>query len=159
MKVFLCLAAMFLGVAAARGADFQPDQPVWSMCADKEQAFIAYAVPESDVGLMWIYCARKSGRITVVPDLSTSTLNEGDALTVTLASDGGHTRLMAKASRNRFGDLQISGLLQEPKHLLQLFSKGRTLKVSLSGNSVVMPLNRQAHRVFAIFRKSCPSLR
>jgi hypothetical protein len=150
---------MSLGIAAAQGADFQPDQLAWSRYADKEQAFIAYAVPESDVGLMWIYCARTSGRITVIPDLSTSNLNEGDALTVTLASDAGHTRLMAKASRNRFGDLQISGILQEPEHLLELFSKGRTLEAGVSGDSVVVPLNRHAHRAFAVFRKSCPSLR
>jgi hypothetical protein len=133
--------------------------PVWSRYADKEQAFIAYAVPESDVGLMWIYCARKSGRITVIPDLSTSNMKEGDALTVTLASDGAHTRLRAKASRDRFDDLQISGVLQEPKHLLRLFSKGRTLKASVSDHSIVIPLDRQAHQVFAAFRKSCPSLR
>jgi hypothetical protein len=150
---------MSLGVAAAQGADVPPDQPTWSRYADKKQAFIAYAVPESDVGLIWIYCARKGGRITVIPDLSTANLNEGDALTVTLAGNGGYTRLMAQASRDRFGDLQISGILQEPKHLLQLFSKGRTLKASVSGNSIVMPLNHQAHRAFAVFRRSCPSLR
>lgn len=145
-----------LGRAVAIESQFQ-----WSVHENAEQTWgLSYAEPESDVGLLWIWCAPTTGEITIASGLVTSAIKDGERGAIILSTPTKKLRIEGKANFNEASDaIEISALLPHPQELAVVFGIRGPLRIGVPGNQTTIPLNRKAQSAFAEFSRRCPSLR
>jgi hypothetical protein len=133
----------------------------WSVHENAEQTWgLSYAHPDSDVGLLWIWCKATTGEITVAPELSTSGVKDGERGTIILTASGKRVRIEGEASFSEASEeIEISGTLSHPKELKAIFEKRGSLMIEVPGYRTTIPLDSKAQSAFVAFAKRCPSLK
>ena len=155
MKHFLCAFVSLAGLLCA--ADAAEPKFRWSAYGDADQAWgLSYAVPESDVGLLWIWCQVSTKEITITPGFATSGINEGEKGAIILSTSTRRLRIEGKASFSEVLEgLEITASLLQPQELAAIFEKRGSLKIEIPGDHATLPLNKQAQSAFAKFRSHC----
>jgi hypothetical protein len=155
MKHLLCafvFLAGFLFEADAAEPKFQ-----WSVHGDADQAWgFSYAHPDSDVGLLWIWCKVSTREITITPGLPTLGIDEGKKGAITLSTSTRKLRIEGEASFSEAAEaLEITAPLLQPQELAAIFEKPGSLKIEIPGNHATLPLNKEAQSAFVDFRRRC----
>lgn len=133
----------------------------WLVHENAEQTWgLSYAHPESDVGLLWIWCKAMTGEITIAPGLTTSGIRDGERGTILLAAPARTISIEGEASFSEAsGQIEISASLPQPHELAGVFKKQGLLRIKIPGNHTMIPLDRKAQSAFGAFTKHCPSLK
>jgi hypothetical protein len=129
----------------------------WLVHGSADQTWgLSYAHPDSDVGLLWIWCNPATGETTINPAITTSGIKEGERGTIILSTSTKKLRIEGEASSNEASEgIEVSALLPQPQELAALFEKLGSLKVAVPGNQTTLPINREAKSAFAEFRTQC----
>jgi hypothetical protein len=155
MKHVLCAFVTLAGLLGA--ADAAEPKFRWSVHGVADQAWgLSYAVPESDVGLLWIWCQVSTKEITITPGFATSGINEGEKGAIVLSTSTRRLRIEGKASFSEVLEaLEITASLLQPQKLAAIFEERGSLRIEIPGDHATLPLNKEAQSAFASFRSRC----
>ena len=155
MKSFPCTALALVGLLSQAHA--AEPKFHWSVHENTEQTWgLSYAEPNSDVGLLWIWCKPATSEITIAPALLTSGIKEGEKGAIILSTSTKKLRIEGEASFSEATEaIEVSASLPHPQELAAIFEKPGSLKITVPGNQTMLPLNAEAQRAFAEFRRRC----
>lgn len=150
-----------LGLVLLHGQAQSEPRLLWSAYDDANGSFgLSYAYPESDVGLLWIWCEAATGIIEVTPGPATSVQTEGEQGRIVLTAPSKTLVIEGRANWSKTSNsMLISGKISDLKGFASLFKQRGSLKITVPGNHVTVPLDKVAQSAFAEFSKHCPSLR
>jgi hypothetical protein len=154
VKCFLCMFVSLVSLLTE--ADAAEPKFRWLVHGDAEAWGLSYAHPDSDVGLLWIWCQVATKEITMTPGFPTSGIKEGEQGAITLSTPTRKLRIEGEASFSEAVEaIEITASLLRPQDLAAIFEKPGSLKVEIPGNHATLPLNKEAKSAFAEFRRHC----
>ena len=155
MKHLLCAFVFLAGLSCT--ADAAEPRFRWSVHGDGDQAWgLSYALPESDVGLLFIWCQVSTKEVTMTPGSPALGMKEGETGAIILSTSTRRLRIGGKASFSEALEaVEITASLPQPQELAAIFEKRGSLNVEVPGNRATLPLNKEAQNAFAEFRSRC----
>ena len=129
----------------------------WLVHGSADQTWgLSYAHPDSDVGLLWIWCKLATSEITIAPALLTSGIKDGERGAITLSTSTKKLKIEGEAYFSEAADgIEISASLPRPQELVAIFNKLGSLHIAVPGNQTTLPINIEAKRAFAEFGRRC----
>lgn len=150
--VFLLLAGLLAESADAVEPEFH-----WSVHENSGQTWgLSYAHPNSDVGLLWIWCQVGTKEVTITPALPALGIGEGEQGAITLSTTSKKLRIEGRAGFSEAAEaIEITASVLQPQELAAIFEGLGSLRIAIPGNHTTLPLNGESQNAFAEFRRRC----